>query len=264
VKNFFQPIPGSIPYGEIHIHLLRTESFPLADAERNFLPFLPAAERGEYGRLGGEGRRGEFLASRLLLRGLFSAYLEREMDDLEFLKGDHGKPYLKGSPLEFNLSHTEGLVACCFGRHPVGIDVEKLDLAAWPGERWKPLAERFFSAEERGYLSSQPEENQAASFFGIFTLKEAYVKCCGYGLSRELNRWTAPLPLAERASCGKFEFFSPVAGRGEYRLALVADRSENLSLKYRIMEWDGKSIGEGLAEASFSKTNIFVGKEGRR
>jgi phosphopantetheinyl transferase len=248
LKNFFPQISGFIPGGEIHIHLLWTKTFLLADGERNFLPLLPAAERETYQRLGGESRRREFIASRLLVRGLFSAYLEREMNDLEFLKGDHGKPYLKDSPLEFNLSHTEGLVACCFGLHPVGIDVEKMDLAVWPRDRWEPLAERFFSAGERKYLFSQEEQNQTTSFFRIFTLKEAYVKCRGYGLSRELNRLTVPLPPAERTSCGEFEFFSPAVGPGEYGLALVTDRATTDALSYRIVEWDGISILAGLSQ----------------
>ena len=39
--------------------------------------------------------------------------------------GPHGKPFLKGNPFYFNLSHSGGIVACAVQTCEVGLDVEK-------------------------------------------------------------------------------------------------------------------------------------------
>jgi 4'-phosphopantetheinyl transferase len=218
--------------GEIHIHLLRTDAALLHDPIIDFLSVLPPDEREQYLRFGSESRRREFLLSRLLLRRLLSFYLNMDMKDFRFEFGNKGKPFIEGSRLKFNLSHTDGLIACSFCWNDVGIDVENTDVQARPNCRL--LAERFFSPQELEYFDSQQKESQPLAFFKIFTLKEAHLKAMGVGLNFPMTGFTVPLPLVEHSRTGRWEYFSKAIESGDYCLAHVTNNPEFISFKYKL------------------------------
>jgi len=82
--------------------------------------------------------------------------------------------------LRFNLSHCAGMVVCSFayGRE-VGIDCEDV----YARRRITSIAKRFFTPAETAALLSLPEEAHALTFSRLWTLKEAYVKARGLGIS---------------------------------------------------------------------------------
>ncbi len=88
----------------------------------------------------------------------------------------NGKPNLKNTKnIHFNISHS-GLVAmCAVNSGPVGVDVEMV----------RPFSDgvmrRIMSAEEREALASAQYRDKL--FFKIWTLKEAYLKFTGSGIS---------------------------------------------------------------------------------
>ena len=87
-------------------------------------------------------------------------------------------------PLSFNLSHTHGLVACAItSGSDVGVDVESIGRDVTDG-----VAERFFSERENADLRQcATAALRARRFIELWTLKEAYVKAIGKGLSHSLN-----------------------------------------------------------------------------
>ena len=60
----------------------------------------------------------------------------------------------------------------------VGIDVENIGRSIN-----LDLARRFFAPAEVAFLEQMPENQRQATFFLFWTLKEAYVKARGVGLS---------------------------------------------------------------------------------
>src|SRR6185503_2215825 len=102
-------------------------------------------------------------------------------------------------PLRFNLSNTEGLIACLVADdREIGVDVEDLERR---GET-VAIADRFFSPLEVAALRAVPEERQRARFFDYWTLKEAYIKARGMGLAIPLDHFSfviepgAPIGIA--------------------------------------------------------------------
>lgn len=96
--------------------------------------------------------------------------------------GKYGKPSLAEHPeLHFNLSHASGIAACMTGDTECGIDCEKVS-------HYRPnVVKRAFSESERELVMSLPESERSLMFFRLWTLKEAYVKALGIGISYPLS-----------------------------------------------------------------------------
>ena len=86
--------------------------------------------------------------------------------------------------LSFNLTNTEGLIACLIARdRELGVDVEDTQRR---GETVS-IADRFFSPSEVKDLHAVPEASKRDRFFDYWTLKEAYIKARGFGLALPLG-----------------------------------------------------------------------------
>ncbi len=221
----------------VHIHLFRIKETVLDRPS-----FLSEDEQSRMGDFGLESRRREYLWSRLLLRQLAAFYLKSDPHRIRFGFQEGGKPVLEKTRLRFNLSHTQGLIACSFSWCEVGIDVEKVDLSPEAFQRGRRLAERYFSPREIDFLRSQPLESQGPLFFQLFTMKEAMVKALGQGLCFSLSGFTVPLPPPERASSGGWEYFTRTLEGGVYCLAQVTKNKNDAPGQYQIYDWDPESL----------------------
>jgi 4'-phosphopantetheinyl transferase len=147
-----------------------------------------------------EKDRKDFIAARVLLRTLLTAYLGINSDQLRFAYADKGKPYLDESELsgvKFNLAHSHGRALFAFSNgREVGVDLEFMrdDLAD------EKVAERFFSVGEIDSLKTLGPELRKEAFFNCWTRKEAYIKACGEGLSMPLNEFDVSLAPGEAAA----------------------------------------------------------------
>ncbi len=130
------------------------------------------------------------LVTRALLRDLLARATPLAPTACRFVTNRYGKPALAEgllpAPPHFNLSHCLGMTACALHPTlPLGIDIESrerpVDLA---------LADRYFSTAEAAFIHQQAAAQQQAAFFQIWTLKEAYIKARGLGLSLPLNSFT--------------------------------------------------------------------------
>lgn len=96
---------------------------------------------------------------------------------VEILRGEHGKPFVKGNPWYFNTSHSGEYLVMVFDTVPVGIDIQEERMVKKP-----ELIARRFSSEEREYALS----GGAEAFYRVWCRKEAYAKCVGSGLTDEI------------------------------------------------------------------------------
>jgi 4'-phosphopantetheinyl transferase len=245
---------GRLEPGEIHIHLLRTGSGNFQVPVKDLLSFLPAEERRRYAQFGLEDRRREFLWSRLLVRCVLASFLNRDMRDINFGYRDNGKPFLENSEIQFNLSHTEGLIACSVARRRLGIDVEKVTRGEEVERRWNLLARRYFSTAEKEFLLSQDRASRSTAFFRIFTMKEARVKASGEGLSLPLEDFSVPLTPMEKSVSGCWEYLTKLLGPGDICLAHTVENPGRMPLGYRVWEWEAHFFENFLI--SHSSTSI--------
>lgn len=117
--------------------------------------------------------------SHILLKWALRKHLPNfDMEQMPLLlaRGEHGKPYLKGNPLHFNLSHSDGLLVCAIADCPVGVDAEKLRTFS------EKLENRICTPGEKELVKKEPFRDHALT--RLWTLKESYMKYTGLGFAQ--------------------------------------------------------------------------------
>jgi 4'-phosphopantetheinyl transferase len=170
---------GELEPGQVVIYLRRASDDRVALARDERL--LDQAETARAARFHFEVDRTTYVGAHALVRQALSRHGAGQPGAIRFRSGPHGRPELEDarSGLNFSLSHTRALTACAVTRHAeVGVDVEQCRERAYA-----ELATACLTKEELVAWQSLPEHERADRFVLIWTLKEAYVKALGLGLS---------------------------------------------------------------------------------
>jgi 4'-phosphopantetheinyl transferase len=121
--------------------------------------------------------REQFVVGRGLLRGALGRWLGVEPSAVPLAYLPSGKPILARSdvPLQFNVTHTDGVLVLAAARRRVGVDVEHVR----PMSDAAGLVERYFSPAEGAAFRALPDRDRTAAFFRGWTCKEAVIKAAG-------------------------------------------------------------------------------------
>lgn len=154
-----------------------------------WLAVLDDAERARVGRLKMARSRIEYVAAHALARAMLAELTGEAPAAFRYEAGPKGKPVAlcdgRRLALHFNLSHTGGLVAVAASpAHELGLDTEAL------GRRVNlAVADRYFFGAETDWLHALEPQRRAEGFLRLWTLKEAYIKATGRGLSQPLDEF---------------------------------------------------------------------------
>ena len=154
---------------------LEDQALPLSDDER--------ARAAKFHHM---SDRWEFVLGRLMARQLLAERCGAVPADFRFRENEHGRPDIAhpdAGALRFNLSHSGGLVACVIGDQQIGVDIERLDRPAVDPR----VIGRYCSSDEQAALAAMPATLRHERFLQLWTLKEAYVKARGTGLTLPLR-----------------------------------------------------------------------------
>ena len=156
---------------------------------------LSEREVQQYRRFHFDKDRHSYLVSHALLRYSLSQYADVDASKWEFSRNEHGKPELISPPgmkaIHFNLTHTEGMSACVVTlEKPCGIDAENKNR----NNKLDAVASRMFADEECRQLNENELEQ---TFFYYWTLREAYVKALGIGLSGSSREYYFDIDMDE-------------------------------------------------------------------
>ena len=156
-----------------------------------------------------------YLVSKAILNLALKGLLEKEIDDLTVKRDKNNKPYVESTlGLKFNISHTEGLVLLAFFKREVGVDIEKINYKF----EFKDILENCFTKDEITNI-----DNNIISFYRYWTAKEAYLKCDGIGLIRNLRE-------IEIISYGN-------------KVIEIIDNKNNIISRLQPLNYDGKYLG---------------------
>ncbi len=186
-------MPLAIDFDEVHVWYLETQGIG-EEIVGQTDAILSYEERVCRDRFRYFRDRRDYAIAHDLLRKSLSRYRPFLPTTWQFMTDVRGKPYLKTPdqdlshpvtpPLMFNLSHCHGLVACAVALVAVGVDVERVDRIQHLDE----FAERYLSHAEVAPLRTETNtRQQACRLIELWTLKEAFIKATGDGLSERLG-----------------------------------------------------------------------------
>jgi 4'-phosphopantetheinyl transferase len=223
--------------GEVHV--FRLTLAPEAAHLSRLSAFLSVEERGRAARFLFDEIRRAFIAARGQMRQVLGSLLEQPPAALHFETGARGKPYLPGSDLQFNLSHSGEMALLAVTLHrEVGVDIE------WTARSvdFEGIAPRFFAAGEVQAFTALPDRERRRAFFTIWTRKEAYIKACGQGLYLPLHSFTVSHTDPPTISVPGYSIHALDPGPG-YAAALVVEGEIG---KVSTWDWPGDMRGANL------------------
>lgn len=194
---------------------------------------LSEQERARATRFHASRDRRDYAVAHDLLRRALSRYHAVPPGGWAFEPDALGKPRVSGPvvepALEFSLSHTRGFVACAIGRAmAIGVDVERTDRRVSRAD----LGRMVFSDDEAAALDALPPGDRPARLFELWTLKEAFVKATGRGLSQPVRALSFRFdgaggiafepPASDAGSRWHLAVYAPLANA---RLAVAVGRS---------------------------------------
>jgi 4'-phosphopantetheinyl transferase len=188
---------------EVHIWYSHCDDPDVIAREAEHLDLLSNDEIARFERFKFEKDRRLFLTARALLRISLSRYADIKPSEWKFQQTVKGKPYLNDSTeipaFSFNVSHSGHLAVCAITlRHQIGVDIESTTRQA------DPRVTKYFMSplEMSQYEKARPDKKQEL-FYRYWTLKEAYAKALGMGLSLQFTDfrfvWDHEVPRAALA-----------------------------------------------------------------
>lgn len=212
-----------LPEGEVHLWVAFPDEWTAPSRISSARNILDGEEIARMERFHFPEHRHLFLVSHLLVRTALSHYSGLPPGAWRFINDKNGRPMIdpvtEPVSLSFSLAHTSGLAVVGVTRKSaIGVDVEaagrRVDAAG--------LSRRFFSPAEASMLESLPAGLLAEQFPLYWTLKEAYVKALGLGLSHPLDSFT--FRLTGRGPC-RIDFSADDPQDPEkWRFALIEPR----------------------------------------
>lgn len=190
--------------------------------------YLSTEEKNQANKYCTNCLRRRYIISHGILRCILSYYVKQHPRDIEFSYGEYGKPFLKDSNIQFNMSHSHDIVSYAIAlNHRVGIDVELHDNNLDVQE----FASLVFTPTEYSFFTSLDAHEKLSFFYHIWTKKESLVKANGQGLSYPIN--TIESMILERF------FFASEKNRHQQKwyyfpLTVVVNYSAALTIEHQI------------------------------
>lgn len=174
--------------GAVEAHLWRVDPRVLAEesVHARCLELLSSTERARHDRLAVPARKLELAAAHALVRIALEQSTGAPASTWRVWRDSMGRPQVEGphDGWHVSLTHTPGLVACLVAPRIVGVDAEQVS----PRVPYMRIAEQVFAPRELAHLRTLDEDARIDRFFLLWSVKEAFAKARGDGLSAPLDR----------------------------------------------------------------------------
>lgn len=173
----------------------------ITDVEENLFDIwydrMDSEKKASVLKMQSEHKRKLRIAADMLCRKGVSEFCGTAENEIAIGYTSAGKPYAKGLPVNFSISHSGDYAVCAVSDVEIGIDIEKKRTV-------HPRAyEKFCTESEARYINGNED-----GFFRIWTLKEAYFKCVGTGLGSDIKDVSFEINGSEITCSEKgFDFF---------------------------------------------------------
>ncbi len=168
---------------EAHVWFAEPAAITGASKLARYKSMLSPPEIERHSRFRFAADRHTYLVSHALVRRVLSQYADVDPAQWRFSSNQYGRPEISGPDevpsLRFNLTHTNGLVACLVTLSAdCGVDAERISARANP----RAVARKMFAETEQRQLDKLDGEPFLERFFSYWTLREAYCKARGVSI----------------------------------------------------------------------------------
>ena len=111
------------------------------------------------------------LNSQDFIKYILYKYYDYDFEKIDIQRTKNGKPYIKDSKLNFNVSHSADAIIAIVG---LGYDSLGIDMEVLRNKNREKILKRFFQKDEIAFINSLEDKN--LEFYRIWTKKEAYIK----------------------------------------------------------------------------------------
>ena len=111
------------------------------------------------------------LNSQNFIKYILYKYYGYDFEKIDIQRTKNGKPYIKDSKLNFNVSHSADAIIAIVG---LGYDSLGIDMEVLQNKDREKIIKRFFQKDEIAFINSSEDKN--LEFYRIWTKKEAYIK----------------------------------------------------------------------------------------
>jgi 4'-phosphopantetheinyl transferase len=170
---------------EILIVFMKLDSSPRYQFSTDDRSILSDSEKDAVSKFRFESDRYRFQLTRLFTRRILGRLLDVHPKDLQFRLGENGKPridetWMGDTDIQFNISHSKQMIVWGIARGvDIGIDTENFTGKEFPPE----VVGDVFDAGEIAYLSQIDAARRNQIAYTFWTLKEAFIKATGKGMS---------------------------------------------------------------------------------
>lgn len=177
------PAYGQISAGtEAHLWLLDTHQLTAAHSAEAAQIMSDSEHQRARKMLRG---RETYVASRWLMRKVLALYTGSAAAQIDLQRTDKGKPYLAHSNIHFSLSHSgHWAVLAIATSSAIGVDIE----ATKTTRDLTGIAEHYYHPQEFAQLRALSGARRQDYFYRLWTLKEAFFKATGTGISAGLDK----------------------------------------------------------------------------
>ncbi|MDD6920074.1 MAG: 4'-phosphopantetheinyl transferase superfamily protein [Eubacteriales bacterium] len=178
-----------------------------------------------------KGKNREALIKYCLNDFVCSKKMNIDVEDLEILRSEGGKPYVDISNLFFNISHSKDLWVCAVDNLEVGVDIQYRKEI-----NYKRFSRRFFTNEEIEYINSDKLDSyltEIIKFYRIWTVKEAITKYYGLSIFDIMKRSVYDVE-SKKFICDNFNLYS-FSFMNNYECSVATLQEDS---KYNIIEID--------------------------
>jgi 4'-phosphopantetheinyl transferase len=183
-------VAQALTENDIHVWYCFCDDPQVVEHQDTYRALLTDDERQRRERFAFEKDRNLFLVARVLLRTTLSRYADVPPAQWRFAQTARGKLFLPEDadtpPLSFNVSHSGKAAVCAVTlSHPIGVDIESTDRRTE-----QKVARYFLSPAEMAEFQRAEGAAKKDLFYRYWTLKEAYAKALGMGLSVRFTEFT--------------------------------------------------------------------------
>ena len=131
----------------------------------------------KYLQMSNENKRKEQIVRDILL----DYVIKKENISESIVYNKYGKPDFSNFNKHFNISHSGNFVIIAISNYEIGIDIQKI--VEYDDMKLNKMIKHIYSDNDYNYYN----QNDNITFSEIWSIKEAYLKCIGIGLIKNIK-----------------------------------------------------------------------------